>query len=106
MDALTIKTNFKNLVAQQAYNKNWEELFTHQQDELRSKHQQQFYILSRRARKEMSDHDILIELKVILEELKKDFDNHLSHHFRYTLLACSVALGTIVTLAITLIKTL
>jgi len=54
----------------------------------------------------MSDHDILIELKVILEELKKDFDNHLSHHFRYTLLACSVALGTIVTLAITLIKTL
>ena len=53
-----------------------------------------------------SDHDILIELKVILEELKKDFDNHLCHHYRYTMLASSVALGAIVTLAIALIKVL
>jgi len=53
-----------------------------------------------------SDHDILIELKVILEELKRDFDNHLQHHFRYTLLAWSVALGAIITLAIALIKVL
>jgi hypothetical protein len=53
-----------------------------------------------------SDHDILIELKVILEELKRDFDNHLAHHFRYSILACSVALGAIITLAIALIKVL
>ncbi len=54
----------------------------------------------------MNDHDLLIEAVTILKELKVDFDNHLSHHFRYTLLACSVALGAIITLAIALIKVL
>lgn len=53
-----------------------------------------------------SDHDILIEMNTTLKELKVDFDNHLSHHFRYSILACSVALGAIVTLAIALIKVL
>lgn len=52
------------------------------------------------------DHDILIEAVTILKELKMDFDNHLIHHFRYSILAWSVALGAIVTMAIALIKIL
>jgi hypothetical protein len=51
-------------------------------------------------------HDLLIEMNTILKELKKDFDNHLIHHFRYSILAWSVALGSIITLAIALIKVL
>lgn len=54
----------------------------------------------------MLDHDLLIEINTILKELKIDFDNHLSHHFRYSILACGVALSAIVTLAIALIKVL
>jgi len=54
----------------------------------------------------MNDHDNIIEIKTILKELKTDFENHLSHHFRYTLLAWSIAAGAIVTLAIALIKVL
>lgn len=54
----------------------------------------------------MNDHDLLIEVHTILRELKVDFDNHLCHHYRYTMLASSVALGAIVTLAIALIKVL
>jgi len=54
----------------------------------------------------MNDHDLLVETVTILRELKKDFDNHLVHHFRYNILAWSVALGAIVTMAIALIKVL
>jgi len=54
----------------------------------------------------MNDHDLLVETVTILRELKKDFDNHLIHHFRYNILAWSVALGAIVTMAIALIKVL
>lgn len=54
----------------------------------------------------MNDHDLLIEAVTILKELKVDFDNHLVHHFRYTMLISSIALGAIVTLAIALIKVL
>lgn len=106
MEATIIKIKFKDLVAQQAYNKKWNELSVNQQNKLRSKHKQQFYILSRKAMKEMNHHDLLIEMNVILKELKKDFDNHLAHHFRYNILACGVALSAIVTLAIALIKVL
>lgn len=106
MNAPTIRTKFKNLVAQQVYGKKWNELSSPQQNELWSKHKRQFDTLSRRARKEMSDHDILIEAVTILKELKVDFDNHLVHHFRYSLLAWGVALSAIVTLAIALVKVL
>ena len=51
-------------------------------------------------------HDLLVEMNVILKELKKDFDNHLVHHFRYSLLAWSVTLGALITMAIALIKVL
>lgn len=54
----------------------------------------------------MNDHDLLVEVNTILKELKKDFDNHLVHHYRYAMLISSVALGAIVTLAIALIKVL
>lgn len=54
----------------------------------------------------MNDHDLLVEINTILKELKTDFDNHLNHHFRYSMLACGVALTAIVTLAIALIKVL
>jgi len=53
-----------------------------------------------------NDHDILICLEVKLKELKADFENHLIHHFRYSIMAWGVALGAIVTLAIALIKVL
>lgn len=53
-----------------------------------------------------NDHDILICLEVKLKELQVHFQNHLSHHFRYNLLAWSVAAGAIVTLAIALVKVL
>lgn len=53
-----------------------------------------------------NDHDLLIEAITILKELKTDFENHLVHHFRYSLLAWGVALSAIITLAIALIKVL
>jgi len=53
-----------------------------------------------------SDHDVLICLEVKLEEIKTDFENHLVHHFRYSIMAWGVALGAIVTLAIALVKAL
>ncbi len=53
-----------------------------------------------------SDRDLLICLEVKLKELQKAFENHLVHHFRYTLLAWSLALGAIITMAIALVKVL
>lgn len=54
----------------------------------------------------LNHHDMLIEAVTILRELKADFDNHLQHHFKATMLAWTVALGAVVTLAIALIKIL
>ena len=51
-----------------------------------------------------SDHDLLIEVRTILRELKVDFDNHLKDHKKYMYLALSTAIGAIVTLAICIIK--
>jgi hypothetical protein len=59
-----------------------------------------------RSETTMNDHDLLIEVHTIVKELKVDFDNHLVHHFRYSLLAWGVALSAIITLAIALIKVL
>lgn len=109
MDASTVRIKFKNLVAQRAYNKKWDELSIAQQNKLRSKHKQQFETLSRKAIKEMSnksDHDILIRLDERVERIDKWCSNHDTHHFRYNILAWSVAAGAIVTLAIALIKVL
>ena len=56
--------------------------------------------------KEQSDHDLLIKVDTKLDGLIDQFDNHLVHHFRYSLMAWAIALGAIVTLAIGLIKLL
>ena len=53
-----------------------------------------------------SDHDLLIRIDVRTEKIEKWCSNHDVHHFRYTILAWSVALGAIITLAIALIKVL
>lgn len=106
MNTPIIRTKFKDLVAKDNYNKKWDDLSIVEQNDLRAKHRQQFYILSRKARKEMNDHDLLVEVNTILKELKNDFDNHLKDHKKYMYLALSTAIGAIITLAITLIKVL
>jgi len=55
---------------------------------------------------EQTDHDLLICIDAKLKVLKEQFENHLNHHFRYSLMAWGIALGAIVTLAIGLIKLL
>lgn len=54
----------------------------------------------------MNDHDLLVEVKTILKELKRDFENHLQDHKKYMYLAWSTTIGVVVVLAITLIKVL
>lgn len=53
-----------------------------------------------------TDHDLLICIDVKLKELREDFKNHLSHHFRYNVMAWSVALGAIVSLVLVIVKIL
>jgi hypothetical protein len=51
-----------------------------------------------------SDHDLLIRVDEKLDGLIGQFSNHLKHHFRYNILAWTIALGAIVTLAIALLS--
>ena len=57
---------------------------------------------------ERNDHDVLICVEVKLKELIEDFKdfrtNHLNHHFRYNLLAWSIAGMAIISLLVALIK--
>jgi len=46
----------------------------------------------------------LVKIETDVCYLKKAMDNHLSHHFRYTIMAFSVALGALATLATIIIK--
>jgi len=55
---------------------------------------------------DVSDHDRLICIDVKVTELKKQFSNHLSHHFRYSIMAWGVALSAIVGLIVIVIKVL
>ena len=55
---------------------------------------------------EQQKEELLIRLDERVERIDKWCNNHDVHHFRYNLLAWSVALGAIVTLAIALIKLL
>jgi len=48
----------------------------------------------------MTTDERLIKIETILNELKEDFDNHLSHHFRYTIMAWGIVLAAIVGLII------
>lgn len=47
--------------------------------------------------------DMMTELRVDMKWVKKELDNHLSHHFRYTIIAFATALSAIATLIITLL---
>lgn len=53
---------------------------------------------------ERSDHDLLICIDAKLRELKNQFDNHLSHHFKATILAWTTAISAIGALLILLFK--
>jgi len=53
---------------------------------------------------EQTDHDLLICIDAKLKELKKAFDNHLEHHFRYSFYAFTVCVGLIITLIVLLLK--
>ncbi|KKN73141.1 hypothetical protein LCGC14_0404500 [marine sediment metagenome] len=48
--------------------------------------------------------ELLIRLDERVERIDKWCNNHDVHHFRYTILACGIALSAIITLAIALIK--
>jgi len=48
--------------------------------------------------------EILIKMDVTLEELKKDFENHLKTHAKYTYLALTTALGMIISLILVLMN--
>ena len=52
----------------------------------------------------MSDHDLLIAMNEKLDELKKDFENHLQEHKRYMYMAWSTGIGLIITLIVMLLK--
>lgn len=52
----------------------------------------------------MNEHDILIRMEVILNELKRDFDNHLTDHKKYMIMAWSTCIGLVVTLGILILK--
>ena len=47
--------------------------------------------------KELSDHDLLIELNEKVKILDKHFTNHLAHHWAVTLVLLTSLLGLIVT---------
>ena len=46
----------------------------------------------------MNDHDILIELRTILKELKTDFDNHLTDHKKYSFYFFTLTIVSIISL--------
>lgn len=49
----------------------------------------------------MTDNDRrLITIETKLDTLIKGVDNHLNHHFRYSLMAWTVAIGLVITLII------
>jgi len=52
----------------------------------------------------MSDHDLLTEINIKLEELKEQFSNHLQDHKKYMVMAWSTCIGLVITLIILLIK--
>lgn len=48
----------------------------------------------------MEDHDLLIRMNEKLDELKLQFNNHLSHHFRYNIMAWGIALAALIGLLV------
>jgi len=58
------------------------------------------------SEQQLSDHDLLIRINVKLDELKLDFENHLTDHKKYMVMAWSTTTGLIVTLSVLLLKLL
>ena len=52
----------------------------------------------------LTNKERLIRIETDVSYLKEAMNNHLSHHFRYTIMAFSVALGALATLATIIIK--
>lgn len=51
-----------------------------------------------------TDHDLLVRIDERTKAFGRQMENHLKHHFRYNLLAWTVALGAIVSLIIVVVK--
>jgi len=51
-----------------------------------------------------SDHDLLICIDVKLGELKKQFDNHLRHHWAITVCALGAAISALISVMIILLQ--
>ena len=52
----------------------------------------------------MTDHDLLVCIDVKLKELKKQFDNHLKHHWMVTIPLITIIGGLITALILALYK--
>jgi hypothetical protein len=51
-----------------------------------------------------TDHDLLIRIDERTEDLERNFDNHLAHHFRYSILAWTITIGALITAIFALIR--
>lgn len=104
---------FKNRIAWEHYGKKWIKLTFKEQMILRTKFKDQFEYFKNIERQtghdstllkgdmkmdNETDHDLLIQMDVKLDELKLQFTNHLKHHATYTYLAFATMLGLIGTL--------
>ncbi len=52
------------------------------------------------------DHDLLVRIDERQQTFAKQMENHLRHHFRYNILAWTVALGAIVSLILVIVRSL
>lgn len=50
------------------------------------------------------DRDLLVRIDERTKTFEQQMDNHLKHHFRYNILAWSVALGAIVSLILIIVR--
>jgi len=54
----------------------------------------------------LSDHDLLIRIDERTIVFQRAMDNHLKHHFRYSLMAWGITLSALVGLVVIIIKVL
>ncbi len=52
----------------------------------------------------MNDHDLLVRIDERQMAFERQMINHLKHHFRYNILAWSVALGAIASLILIIVR--
>jgi len=51
----------------------------------------------------MNDHDLLLRIDERTKTFERQMTNHLVHHFRYNILAWTVALGAIISLILVIV---